>query len=432
MESELLDLSSAIVDAWSAPGGPPPDAPDGPANRITNELSELADGLAIVESFSHVLAFRTDDGLVLFDSSSALTGERVTASLRTWSDEPIDTLVYTHGHVDHVGGSGALIADGIERGHKFPRVVGHEAVEARFARYRATDGWNLNVNRRQFGPGLFGAGQHFLPQDTAPVELSFRESLALDVGGTTFELHHSLGETDDHAWAWIPSMKAVAVGDFVAWVFPNAGNPQKVQRYPAEWAAALRRILALEPELLLPAHGLPVRGAERVATVLGDLATALEGLVRDVVSAMNDGAVLDDIVNSVRVDPDLLRRPWMRPVYDEPEFVVRNIWRLYGGWWDGDPARLKPPPAADLAREVADLAGGADRLVTRAQDLSAIGEHRMACELIEMAARAKRDPGLWRVRADIYRRRAAAEMSLMAQGVFNEAARSSEEQAEQM
>ena len=119
----------------------------------------------------------------------------------------------------------------------------------------------------------------------------------------------------------------------------------------------------------------------------------------------------------------------MRPVYDEPEFVVRNIWRLYGGWWDGDPARLKPPPAADLAREVADLAGGADRLVTRAQDLSAIGEHRMACELIEMAARAKRDPGLWRVRADIYRRRAAAEMSLMAQGVFNEAARSSEEQA---
>src|SRR5690606_20982580 len=109
---ELLDLSSGIVDGWSAPGGPSPGAPDGPTNRVTNELSVLVDGVAVVESFSHVVAFDTDDGLVLFDSSSVFTGAGVTASLRGWSDAPIDTLVYTHGHVDHVGGSGALVADG--------------------------------------------------------------------------------------------------------------------------------------------------------------------------------------------------------------------------------------------------------------------------------------------------------------------------------
>jgi hypothetical protein len=34
-----------------------------------------------------------------------------------------------------------------------------------------------------------------------------------------------------------------------------------------------------EPELLLPAHGLPVRGVERVALVLGEVASALELLV---------------------------------------------------------------------------------------------------------------------------------------------------------
>ena len=49
-------------------------------------------------------------------------------------------------------------------------------------------------------------------------------------------------------------------GDFVIWNFPNAGNPQKVQRYPIEWAAALRAMIAKEPELLLPAHGLPIAG----------------------------------------------------------------------------------------------------------------------------------------------------------------------------
>ena len=38
-------------------------------NRTTGELSELADGLAVVESFSHVWAVDTGDGLVLVDTS---------------------------------------------------------------------------------------------------------------------------------------------------------------------------------------------------------------------------------------------------------------------------------------------------------------------------------------------------------------------------
>jgi len=434
--SEVLDHSAAIVDAWSTPGGPPPGAPEGPTNRITNELSELGDGLAVVESFSHVVAFRTDEGLVLFDSSSVFTGAGVTASLRAWADDPVHSLVYTHGHVDHVGGSGALLADGQQRGHAAPRVIGHENVEARFDRYRRTNGWNLAINARQFGPGFGGGGlsgggkASFLPTDTLACTDTYRNELEVSVGGLDLDLHHARGETDDHTWAWIPSHQAVAVGDFVAWVFPNAGNPQKVQRYPLEWARALREMLTYEPELLLPAHGLPVAGRARVATVLGDLASALERLVDDVVSAMNAGATLDEIVHSVRVDEDMLRRPWLRPIYDEPEFVVRNVWRLYGGWWDGDPAKLKPPPADAVASELADLAGGADRLAARAQELSDAGDHRLACELIELAARAGDDPGLWHLRADLYRARATTETSLMAKGVFNEAARASDERAD--
>ncbi|MFN8019094.1 MAG: alkyl sulfatase dimerization domain-containing protein [Acidimicrobiales bacterium] len=434
--SELLELSSAIIDAWSTPGGPPPGAPDGPTNRVTNQLSEIDDGLGFIESFSNVVSFRTDDGLVLFDASSTFTGRGCVASLRSWVDDPVHTLVYTHGHVDHVGGSGHFVRDGEERGHAAPAVVGHEAVPVRFDRYRATNGWNLAINERQFGPS-FGGGTHrkdgsqvpFLPDDTAECTTTYEDALELSVGGLDVHLHHDRGETDDHTWAWIPSRKAIAVGDFVIWVFPNAGNPQKVQRYPAEWAAALRKMAAYEPELLLPAHGLAVAGKERVARVLDDMATALERLVADVVGAMNQGATLDEIVHTVRVDDDLIRRPWLRPVYDEPEFVVRNVWRLYGGWWDGDPAHLKPPPASALARELAELAGGPDALARRAQAISEQGDHRLACQLVELAAQASEDPGIWRLRSVLYRARAEHETSLMAKGVFNEAARSGDAHA---
>ena len=76
---------------------------------------------------------------------------------------------------------------------------------------------------------------------------------------------------------------------------------------------------------------------------------------------MNAGARLDDIVHAVQAPAHLLDRPYLKPVYDEPEFVVRNLWRLYGGWYDGNPANLKPRPDAVLAAEVAALAGGAGR-----------------------------------------------------------------------
>ncbi|MCZ7630608.1 MAG: hypothetical protein M5U19_16930 [Microthrixaceae bacterium] len=36
---------------------------------------------------------------------------------------------------------------------------------------------------------------------------------------------------------------------------------------------------------------------------------------------MNPGARLDEIVHSVTVPPALTERPWLQPVYDDPEFI---------------------------------------------------------------------------------------------------------------
>jgi alkyl sulfatase BDS1-like metallo-beta-lactamase superfamily hydrolase len=229
----------------------------------------------------------------------------------------------------------------------------------------------------------------------------------------------------------MPEEKWLFTGDFVIWNFPNAGNPQKVQRYPIEWAAALREMISREPELLLPAHGLPIEGRERIALVLGDIAGALERLVVEVVDMMNAGEVLDTIVHSVHVPDDVLAKPYLRPFYDEPEFVVRNIWRQFGGWWDGAPSRLKPSPDAVLAAELADLAGGASVLIERATALSDAGDHRLACHLADLAGwAAPDDAGVHAARALVYRARRAAESSLMAKGIFAGAARESEAVAE--
>ncbi|MEZ5142913.1 MAG: alkyl sulfatase dimerization domain-containing protein [Acidimicrobiales bacterium] len=416
MIDELVARAGRILDDGVA---------EEPMAPVTGTLHEIADGIRFVDAFSNVVAFDGGDGLVLFDTSLGFLTPKVLEGLRSWSADPIRTLVYTHGHVDHVTGAGVILRDAEDRGDPRPVIVGHEAVPERFERYELTRGHNDAVNRRQFGGG--GAGLGAFPTGFVRPSVTYSDHLTLRSGDLTFELHHGLGETDDHTWAWVPERRAAVVGDFVIWVFPNAGNPQKVQRHPREWAQALRAIAARRPEILLPAHGLPVVGEARVARLLDDTAAALESLVEQTLTLMNAGARLDQIVRQVRVPAELADRPWLRPVYDEPEFVVRNIWRRYGGWWDGNPARLKPPADEAVAVETARLVGGADVLAERAVVVAGDGDLRLAAHLVELAALAAPDDvAVHAARADIYRARRDQELSLMAKGVFGQAAAESQ------
>jgi alkyl sulfatase BDS1-like metallo-beta-lactamase superfamily hydrolase len=428
--ADLLQLSTDVIDGRIGA------EEAGPMNRINFQLSEIADGVAMVEAFSHCVLFETDDGLVAFDTSSPQGGGRVIEAIRGWRDDRFNSLVYTHGHLDHVGGSGAFMADADAAGLARPRVIGHENVPARFDRYQFTDGYNLTINQRQFGQFSrrgynISDGEHFLPASTARPDLTYRDHLNLQVGGLDIQLRHARGETDDHTWAWLPERKAICAGDFFIWCFPNAGNPQKVQRFPVEWAAAMRQMAEQGAELFLPAHGLPIAGAERIRQVLTEVAECLEYLVQETILRMNEGARLDEIIHEVAIDQTILEKPYLRPIYDEPEFVVRNIWRMYGGWYDGNPAHLKPAPDSALGAELARLAGGPQVLAERA---IAIAEQdpRLACHLIEFAVQAApTDKKLHAMRAEIYQRRRSLESSLMAKGIFGAAANESRAQLEQ-
>ena len=427
--ADLLGMSEAIIEGRVDASGV------GPINRINHQLSEIGDGVAMVEAFSHSIVFQTDDGLVAFDTSNNQGGGRVVEAIRGWNRDRFNTIIYTHGHLDHVGGCGAFIEDADSHGQARPCVCGHANIARRFDRYNLTDGYNRAINERQFGQfrrGGYGldTADRFLPLSSPKPDLVYEDDLDLDVGGLKIELHHAKGETDDHTWSWIPRHKAICAGDFFIWNFPNAGNPQKVQRYPVEWAAAMRAMAAQGAELFLPAHGLPIAGAARIRRVLEDVADALEHLVTETLAMMNEGVRLNDIVHSVSVDKAVLEKPYLRPMYDEPEFVVRNIWRLYGGWWDGNPANLKPSPEAVLATELATLAGGALRLARRAQELAA-SDPRLACHLIETAALAEPDNrSIHEIRAEVYQTRRGQELSLMSKGIFGFAANESKARLE--
>jgi alkyl sulfatase BDS1-like metallo-beta-lactamase superfamily hydrolase len=370
----------------------------------------------------NVTVVRTSEGLVVFDTGSGTTARKVYDTLRAWDPSPVHTIILTHGHVDHVGGVALFDQEAKARNEPPIRVVAQRNMTARFTRYVATAGFNTNINGRQFGVADFKWPTSFRQPD-----LTYDEQLNLTIGGVAFELNHGMGETDDHTWTWIADRKVIVSGDFVIWAAPNCGNPQKVQRYCKPWADAFRAMAARGATALVPGHGPAVFGADRVSTLLADAAKLLDTIHDQTLALMNAGKTLDQVVAGVKMPLDLLSKPYLQPTYDDPEFLVRNIWRLYGGWWDGDPAHLKPSPASALALELASLAGGAENLAQRARELAERGELRVAGHLAEFAAKAAPDNiAVHTTRIAVNQKRAAAESTLMAKGVFNAAVRESQ------
>jgi len=395
-----------------------------PFTSDLGDIEEIADRTIFYRSFANVTAFETDAGLVLIDTGAFFNQAQTHEAIRGWSKSRLDTAVYTHGHVDHVFGVPPFAEEAKERGWQPPRVVAHEAVAARFDRYVLTAGYNAIINSRQFGGAIEWPTSYTYP------DVTYDKSMVLTSGDVSFELYHARGETDDHTWVWVPQRKVLCPGDLIIWAVPNAGNPQKVQRYCAEWAEALRKMATLNAEVLSPGHGVIVVGQDRVRQILLETAEFLQSLHDQTVALMNEGATLDAIVHTVKPPAHLKDRPFLQPVYDEPEYIVRNVWRLYGGWYDGNPSHVKPAPEAEQAAEVADLAGGVSVLVKRARTLMEQGNLRLGCHVIEWAAAAEPDNRkVHELRAEIYGARVDHETATMTKGILGAAARESRAKA---
>ncbi len=387
---------------------------------------EVADGVLYYKGIASANTLDTGDGLVMLDTGATQDAAPLFEQVRKWRpDSRLASAVFSHHHVDHIFGVGPFEAEAAEKGWARPLVYGHEHLGRNFDRYKKTIGWNTAINARQFA---IAAPHYRFAEPGRYPDVTYSQSLTLRQGDLTFELRHTRGETEDATWTWVPEKKILAPGDLFIYATPNAGNPQKVQRYVGEWAAGLREMAAFGAELMLPGHGFPIFGGDRIKTALTDTAELLESIEGQVLALMNTGASLDTVLHSVTAPAHLLEKPYLRVVYDHPEFLVRNVWRLYGGWHDGEPDNLLPAPRLQQAREWVELAGGLERVLDRAAALRAEGDLRIACHLVEYAVIA--EPGsnaAHALRAEIYAARAALETSSMSRNILNHAALSSQQ-----
>lgn len=398
-----------------------------PVGVVLDRASEeIAPGILTFISIASVNAIDSGDGLVMLDTGGQFDSDHVFEEVRKWRPtSPLRAAVYSHHHIDHIFGTKRFEEEAVSKRWAPPVVYAHEDLPEHFRRYERTLGWNAAINKRQFALPI----EKFVwPDSYRYPDVTYKDRLTFTQGDLTFELYHGRGETDDATWTFCPEKKFLHPGDLFIWAVPNAGNPQKVQRFVSDWAHALRQMAATGAEVMLSGHGLPIFGADRVKRALIDTADLLESLEQQTLALMNTGKSLDRVLHEVEVPAHLRELPYLQPVYDHPQFIVRNVWRRYGGWWDGEPDSLLPAPRAQQAAEWVRLSGGLENVLARARELAAQGDLRMACHLVEFAVLF--DPAskeAHETRAEVYRTRSLDQTSSMARNILNHAAFASEQ-----
>ncbi len=307
--------------------------------------------------------FETDEGLVLVDTGMAPGGPAILQAIRTVSQAPIHTIIYTHAHVDHCLGTWALLDDG--PASRPPEIIAHANAARRFDRYVKLRG---SVSRYMTQPlESFPASA----DDWTPPTRTFNDSLSLTIGGEVFDLIGRRGETDDQLYVSVPGRRAIASADYYQGFLPNAGNGKRVQRYVEEWAVALREMVALEPLHLLPAHGEAVANdPDRIAEVLGVHAAALEHLALHTLEGLNNRLRQDEIADSAALPDDLASHPTLNEQYVSPADISRMVMKQYCGWWDDIPSHWAPARFDQQAVTICELAGGVDAVLAKAQSVA--------------------------------------------------------------
>jgi alkyl sulfatase BDS1-like metallo-beta-lactamase superfamily hydrolase len=330
-------------------------------NRQT-AARKVNDAIYMAIGFSNTFLVRTDDGNVVIDTSSPVSAKKHHELLRKVSDAPVRYVILTHGHHDHTGG----LRYWMEPNTKL--VVQHNYLE--FNSYQERLRSYLNrTGAAQFGLDI-GTLNAFdrVPDKKFEPAVAFDDKYEFELGGTKFELFANPGETYDHLCVWVPKYKAAFVGDNYYESFPNIYTLRGTKpRWALDYVASLNKILALEPEIVLPSHGEPVVGKDKIVERLTRYRNAILYVHDATVKGMNEGKDVFTLMHEVKLPPELN----VGEAYGKVDWSVRGIFDGYVGWFDLNPATMYDRPPTVAEPELVRMAGGPAAVAARAKTLAA-------------------------------------------------------------
>lgn len=321
-------------------------------------------------------------------------GRDLKRELGNITDKPVKTLIYTHGHPDHRGGSGAF-RETVEE------VIAFSPQKPVLKYY---DRLNDVLNKRgafQHGYGLTeeeavcqGIGiregkenGHGKYDFLAPTVVYQDDEVERIIDGVRLNLVRAVGETDDQIFVWLEDDRVICTGDNYYGCWPNLYAIRGTQyRDIAAWVDTLNVILSYDADALLPGHTAALLGRKLIQEQVGTFKDAIEFVLLETLDCMNRGLSMSETAERVVLPEKYRNKEFLGEFYGTVEWAVKSIYTGYVGWFDGNAVNLLPVSDRAFGETLRNLIGE-ERLLEKIHDCMASEEYQMALQLLELTDR---------------------------------------------
>lgn len=165
------------------------------AQDVTFKATEVTKGLYVLQgvggfSGGNIAVSVGDDGVVMIDDSMPHLIDPLNAALKQVVDKPIDFLINTHAHADHIGNNATFGGEGVH-------IVAH-----------------ANLRDRIMAEGIDGPdGKKPAPGSALPV-ITFKDAISFHLNGVDTEIFHlASAHTDGDSAVYFRDLNVLHTGD---------------------------------------------------------------------------------------------------------------------------------------------------------------------------------------------------------------------------
>ncbi|MGA1418859.1 MAG: alkyl/aryl-sulfatase [Ilumatobacteraceae bacterium] len=350
---------------------------------------------------SNITFIRGTTGWIVIDP---LTSEHTArASVRLINEHveqcPVTAVIYTHSHADHFGGVlGVTNRTEVDAGrcriiapeHFMRETIGENVIAGPAMARRAT---------YQFGPmlppgprghvdcGLGNSVPVSPPTLLAPTEDITHTGQELTVDGVrvVFQL---TPETEAPAEMnfYFPDLKALCMAENCSHTMHNLVPIRgALVRNALNWSKYLNESIQLfgaDAEVLFASHNWPRWGNDDLREFLVLQRDLYKWMHDQTMRLANKGYTPLEIAEELELPEEFQRHEHTRGFYGDLVHNAKAVYQRYLSWYDGNPANLHKLPPAEVGKRYVVLAGGAEALLSHAQQAFDQGDYRWVAELV--------------------------------------------------
>ncbi|MBL6946429.1 MAG: MBL fold metallo-hydrolase [Rhodospirillales bacterium] len=240
----------SVGAAWAQQGEP------------KRSITQISGDLYRFQNNFHASVFLvTPEGVIVTDPINAEASKWLKAEIKTRFNQPVKFVIYSHDHRDHSSG-GEVYAD-----------------TALFVAHRNAKAAIVGENR-----------------PTAVPDITFDESLTIELGGKTVELTYvGPSHSDNMIVANFPAERTLFIVDIASvkrLLFKDLGDA-----YLPGWVNALKKVESLDYDRIAPGHGAMGTKADITAN-----REYVEDLYNAVFTGLRAGKSLDELKQSIKLE----------------------------------------------------------------------------------------------------------------------------------